>query len=112
MKKLTVKEVDTLVTLLRRAIANLQFEVHKERKATAAMEEVKVGAWKEGEETFTGDGTATTEFECVRMVNENGETGKKMGGLMLAIPKDIVNDMFDEREVRHRIYDSIYDGFC
>ena len=98
MKKLTVKEVDTLVTLLRRAIANLQFEVHKERKATADMKEVRVGDWKVGEETFSGDGTTSPEFECTRMVCEHFETGKKMGVLMFAVPRDIVNDMYNEVE--------------
>lgn len=98
MKKLTVKEVDMLATLLRRAIDNLQFEVHKERKATAEMEEVRVGDWKVGEETYTGDGTATQEFECVRMVSEHPETGKKMGILMMSIPINVVSDMYNEGE--------------
>ena len=99
MKKLTVKEVNALAALLRRAIANLQFEVHKERKATLDMDEVLVGDWKDGEETFTGDGTATQEFECARMVSEHPETGKKMGVLMFAIPSNIVQDMYNEKEL-------------
>jgi flagellar motor switch protein FliM len=99
MEKLTVREIDILASLLRRAIANLQFEIHKEWKATADMEEVKEGDWKEGEETFSGDGTATQEFECVRMVSTDEETGKKKGMLMFAIPQSVVNDMYNEKEI-------------
>ena len=96
MKKLTIKEADMLVSLLRRAIENEQFWMQKERKATADMEEVRVGDWNVGEETFSGDGTATQEFECERMTRED-TLGRRLPTIALAVPKDVVRDMYKEK---------------